>query len=99
MIDYLPMDSEQDYQDWLARLSALPAQLGDYRALLKEGIARERTQAQIVMSRVPSQIQNLITRRSCRRVLSIKAFADMPESVRRSRHARDSRLFRRHHHR
>jgi prolyl oligopeptidase len=79
MIDYLPMDSEQDYQDWLARLSALPAQLGDYRALLKEGIARERTQAQIVMSRVPSQIQNLITSEAPQSPF-YKAFADMPEA-------------------
>ena len=79
MIDYLPMDSEQDYQDWLARLSALPEQLGDYRALLQEGIARERTQAQIVMSRVPAQIQNLITDDAADSPF-YRAFAEMPES-------------------
>ena len=79
MIDYLPMDSEQDYQDWLARLSALPEQLGDYRALLQEGIARERTQAQIVMSRVPAQIQNLITDDAAESPF-YRAFAEMPES-------------------
>ena len=79
MIDYLPMDSEQDYQDWLARLSALPEQLGDYRALLQEGIARERTQAQIVMSRVPAQIHNLITDDAAESPF-YRAFAEMPES-------------------
>ena len=79
MIDYLPMDSEQDYQDWLARLSALPEQLGDYRALLQEGIVRERTQAQIVMSRVPAQIQNLITDDAAQSPF-YRAFAEMPES-------------------
>ena len=79
MIDYLPMDSEQDYQDWLARLSALPEQLGDYRALLQEGIARDRTQAQIVMSRVPAQIQNLITNDAAESPF-YRAFAEMPES-------------------
>lgn len=79
MIDYLPMDSEQDYQDWLARLSALPEQLGDYRALLQEGIARERTQAQVVMSRVPAQIQNLITDDAAESPF-YRAFAEMPES-------------------
>jgi len=79
MIDYLPMDSEQDYQDWLARLSALPEQLEDYRALLQEGIARERTQAQIVMSRVPAQIQNLITDDAAESPF-YRAFAEMPES-------------------
>lgn len=79
MIDYLPMENKRDYEDWLARLDALPAQLGDYRALLQEGIARERTQAQIVMSRVPAQIQNLITD-DAEESPFYRAFAEMPES-------------------
>ena len=60
MIDYLPMETEQDYRDWLMRLKALPEQLTQYQALLDEGLQKERTQAQIVMSRVPAQIQSLI---------------------------------------
>ena len=60
MIDYLPMETEQDYHDWLMRLKALPEQLTQYQALLEEGLQKERTQAQIVMSRVPAQIQSLI---------------------------------------
>ena len=60
MIDYLPMETEQDYLDWLMRLKALPEQLTQYQALLDEGLQKERTQAQIVMSRVPAQIQSLL---------------------------------------
>ena len=60
MIDYLPMETEQDYRDWLMRLKALPEQLTQYQALLDEGLQKERTQAQIVMSRVPAQIQSLL---------------------------------------
>ena len=60
MIDYLPMETEQDYRDWLMRLKALPEQLTQYQALLDKGIQKERTQAQIVMSRVPAQIQSLL---------------------------------------
>ena len=60
MIDYLPMETEQDYRDWLTRLKALPEQLTQYQALLDKGIQKERTQAQIVMSRVPAQIQSLL---------------------------------------
>ncbi len=60
MIDYLPMETEQDYLDWLSRLRALPDQLANYEGLLREGITSNRTQAQIVMARVPAQIQSLL---------------------------------------
>ena len=60
MIDYLPMETEQDYLDWLSRLRALPDQLANYQGLLREGITSNRTQAQIVMARVPAQIQSLL---------------------------------------
>ena len=60
MIDYLPMETEQDYLDWLSRLRGLPDQLANYQGLLREGIASNRTQAQIVMARVPAQIQSLL---------------------------------------
>ncbi len=60
MIDYLPMETEQDYLDWLSRLRALPDQLANYQRLLQEGITSSRTQAQIVMARVPAQIQSLL---------------------------------------
>ena len=60
MIERLPMETLEDYEDWLARLSALPEQLGQYRQLLEQGINANRVQAQIVMSRVPGQIDNLL---------------------------------------
>ncbi len=60
MIERLPMETLEDYEDWLARLSTLPEQLGQYRQLLEQGINENRVQAQIVMSRVPGQIDNLL---------------------------------------
>ena len=60
MIDYLPMETEQDYLDWLSRLRALPDQLANYQGLLQKGITSNRTQAQIVMARVPAQVQSLL---------------------------------------
>ena len=60
MVEYLPMETEQDHLDWLTRLRNLPEQLAQYQALLTEGLDKGRTQAQIVMSRVPSQIQSLL---------------------------------------
>ena len=61
MVEYLPFDTTQDYEDWLTRLESLPTQLAQYQAQLAEGIARQRTQARIVMARVPDQIDRVIT--------------------------------------
>ena len=60
MIERLPLATLQDFEDWLARLRAMPEQLMQYRQLLERGIAEDRVQAQIVMSRVPGQIENLL---------------------------------------
>ena len=80
MIDTLPMESLQDHEDWLNRLRGLPEQLSQYQALLSEGISRDRTQAQIVMSRVPSQIANLITDQASDSPF-YRAFTEMPEGI------------------
>ena len=80
MIDTLPMVSAQDHEDWMNRLRGLPEQLTQYQALLSEGIRRDRTQAQIVMSRVPSQISNLITEQP-KDSPFYRAFATMPEEI------------------
>ncbi|NDH41569.1 MAG: DUF885 family protein, partial [Gammaproteobacteria bacterium] len=60
MIETLPMQTLQDLEDWLARLRDMPAQLAQYQALLSAGIEKNRTQAQIVMERVPAQIRGLL---------------------------------------
>ncbi|MEQ9464034.1 MAG: DUF885 domain-containing protein [Haliea sp.] len=51
---------EQDYRAWLVRLQALPDLLMQYRELLEEGMLAQRTQARIVMERVPAQIDRLL---------------------------------------
>jgi prolyl oligopeptidase len=80
MIETLPMETVQDHEDWLNRLRGLPAQLAQYRALLSEGIRQDRTQAHIVMSRVPSQISNLITDQANESPF-YRAFEAMPEGI------------------
>ena len=80
MIDTLPMESAQDHEDWLNRLRGLPEQLAQYQALLSEGISRDRTQAQIVMSRVPSQVANLITDQANESPF-YRAFEAMPDEI------------------
>lgn len=76
----LAFDNEQDYRDWLARLRKLPAQLTQYKALLSEGIARQRVQAQIVMERVPDQIERVV-KNDAKQSPFFKAFEQFPSTV------------------
>ena len=80
MVEYLPFDTAQDYEDWLTRLETLPAQLGQYQAQLTEGIAQQRTQARIVMARVPEQIDRVINA-DPEQSPFWRVFASMPQSI------------------
>ena len=87
MIDTLPMQTEQDLEDWLDRLRDLPEQLAQYQALLQRGIDEQRLQAQIVMSRVPAQLQRLLQGYEVDSPF-YRAFKDLPESIDASTQAR-----------
>ena len=63
MVERLPMATETDYIDWLARLEKLPDQLSQYQALLEEGADRQRTQARIIIERIPKQLDALIVKK------------------------------------
>jgi uncharacterized protein (DUF885 family) len=52
----LRFDTVRDYEDWIARLRALPVYLEQTAALMRLGIAEKRTHAKIVMEGVPGQI-------------------------------------------
>lgn len=80
MAEHLPFNTEQDYRDWLQRLRKLPAQLGEYQALLSEGIARNRVQAGVVMQRVPDQIQRVIVS-SPEHSPFYKPFQTLPDTI------------------
>ena len=60
MVERLPMATETDYVDWLARLEKLPEQLAQYQALLQAGADQQRTQARIIIERIPNQLDALI---------------------------------------
>ena len=60
MVVRLPMATGAGYVDWLARLEKLPEQLAQYQALLQEGADRQRTQARIIIERIPNQLDALI---------------------------------------
>lgn len=63
MVERLPMATERDYLDWLVRLEKLPEQLAQYQSLLREGANKQRTQARIIIERIPSQLDALIVQK------------------------------------
>ena len=80
MAERLPFNTEQDYRDWLERLRKLPAQLKEYQALLDEGIARNRVQAEVVMQRVPDQIERVVVS-SPEQSPFYKPFQTLPDTI------------------
>ena len=55
-----PFENMGDYELWLARMEALPQYLTQYTALLDEGIARQRVQANTVVTRILKQIETVL---------------------------------------
>lgn len=58
--DVLPFDRVKDYDDWIARLKAVPGYVDQTIALMRLGMAERRMQPQICMQRVPAQIRKQI---------------------------------------
>lgn len=59
LIEYLNFSSEQDYRDWISRLTALPNYLDQHIDLMREGIRRGVVQPRVVMDRVSTQLAAL----------------------------------------
>ena len=71
--DSLSFDTLQDYEDWIARLEALPVYVEQTIQLMRRGIQMGMLPARIIMDRVPDQIAFQVvidassssTRRAC----------------------------------
>ncbi len=55
--DALRFQTVKDYEDWIARLNSFGLMMDQTIALMREGMKRGIVQPQIVMQRVPAQIQ------------------------------------------
>ncbi len=55
--EVLPFRTAKDYRDWLARMRALPRQIDDTTALLREGVAAGNVPPKVLMQRIPAQIR------------------------------------------
>lgn len=60
LIDFQPLNTEADYQDYFARLEGFPAQVSDVIDNLNAGIAAGRTTPRHLLEQVLPQIQSLI---------------------------------------
>ena len=60
LADALRFATVKDYEDWLARLRALPVLVEQTTALMKEGIRAGMVHPRVIMERVPAQIEKQI---------------------------------------
>ncbi|MDA8752596.1 DUF885 domain-containing protein [Halieaceae bacterium] len=60
ILEQTPLRTERDYRNWISRMQAVPVLLRQHTELLEEGISRERVQAQVVLQRVPAQLDKVI---------------------------------------
>ena len=58
--DALRFETLKDYDDWLARLHALPVYIEQTTALMREGIKQQILLPKIVLERIPTQIDHQI---------------------------------------
>ncbi len=56
----LRFETVKDYEDWLARLRAVPTALDEFTALLREGIRERMVHPRVIMERIPAQIDKQI---------------------------------------
>ena len=60
LAEALRFDTLKDYEDWLARLTALPDYVEQTIALMREGIKQQILLPKIVLERIPTQIDHQI---------------------------------------
>lgn len=75
-----PNQSVADYEDILARLEALPKNVDEQLALLKEGLSKGYTPPKITMRDVPKQIADLIPEDPMKSAL-LAPFTDFPTGI------------------
>ena len=58
--DALRFETLKDYEDWLARMRTMPEYLGNFTALLRQGMREHMVHPRVIMARIPGQIEKQI---------------------------------------
>src|SRR5260221_7410316 len=60
LADALRFETLKDYEDWLARMHAIPAFLDHFTALLRLGMQERMVHPRVIMERIPGQVEKQI---------------------------------------
>lgn len=60
LANLLQFEKVKDYEDWIARLNALPVAMDQTIALMREGMAKKIMWSKLVLNRIPAQIDKQI---------------------------------------
>jgi len=80
LADSLRFETLKDFEDWLARLRALPRYAEQTTDLMREGIRARIVHAKVVMARVPGQIEKQIVS-DPEKSPFYKPFANIPKAL------------------
>ena len=80
LADALRFATVKDYEDWLARLRALPVLVEQTTALMKEGMRAGMVHPRVIMERVPAQIEKQIVDDPAKSSF-FKPFLRFPETI------------------
>jgi uncharacterized protein (DUF885 family) len=80
LAELLRFQTVKDFEDWIARMNALPGLVEQITALLHEGIKARIVWPRIVMDRVPTQIDKQIVERAEDSPF-FKPFKEMPDAI------------------
>lgn len=80
LAESIRFENLQDYDDWLDRMRAFPAFMDQTIALMRIGMQAEILHPQVVMNRIPAQIERQIVSEPQRQVF-YKPFFNIPDAV------------------
>ncbi|MES3024111.1 MAG: DUF885 domain-containing protein [Pseudomonadota bacterium] len=80
-VELLPFKSEKDFEDWLARLAAIPALVDQTIVLMQEGVKQGIMPPAVLMQRVSKQIARQAAVGNPAESPFYKPFLTLPESI------------------
>ena len=80
LADAIPFETTKDYEDWIQRLRGLPKYIGQTQDLMRDGIRFKMLLPQVIMQRVPAQIEKQIVEKPEDSPF-FKPFKEFPDTI------------------